>query len=286
MAFLETIAALSWQQTACLLAVIWVLYVVQLVITRLWLSPLAHIPGPKLAALTQYYEFYYDIVLGGQYTFKILDMHERYGPIVRINPWEVHVGDPEFFSELYAGPGRRRDKWSFYTQQFGAPRKQPSSQDILSAGTDNVTESALATVDHNLHKLRRSALNPFFSTQSVRKLQPVIEERGDALLDSFRNYARVSNGQPLDVMYPFSAYTNDVINEYAFARSDHLVEESDFGAEVTNNLLIGTHMGPWVKHVNWVLTLVNALPESISSRCVPGKILGATQIQANRADQT
>ncbi|KAH6973674.1 cytochrome P450 [Ilyonectria sp. MPI-CAGE-AT-0026] len=252
MAFLETIAALSWQQTACLLAVIWVLYVVQLVITRLWLSPLAHIPGPKLAALTQYYEFYYDIVLGGQYTFKILDMHERYGPIVRINPWEVHVGDPEFFSELYAGPGRRRDKWSFYTQQFGAP------------------QSALATVDHNLHKLRRSALNPFFSTQSVRKLQPVIEERGDALLDSFRNYARVSNGQPLDVMYPFSAYTNDVINEYAFARSDHLVEESDFGAEVTNNLLIGTHMGPWVKHVNWVLTLVNALPESISSRCVPG----------------
>lgn len=71
-----------------------------------------------------------------------------------------------------------------------------------------MTESALATVDHNLHKLRRSALNPFFSTQSVRKLQPVIEERGDALLDSFRNYARVSNGQPLDVMYPFSAYTN------------------------------------------------------------------------------
>lgn len=45
-------------------------------------------------------------------------------------------------------------------------------------------------------------------------------------------------------------------------------------------------MGPWVKHVNWVLTLVNALPESISSRCVPGKILGATQVQANRADQT
>lgn len=123
MAFLETIAALSWQQTTCLLAGIWVLYVVQLVITRLWLSPLAHIPGPKLAALTQYYEFYYDIVLGGQYTFKILDMHERYGPIVRINPWEVHVGDPEFFSELYAGPGRRRDKWSFYTQQVSQTSK-------------------------------------------------------------------------------------------------------------------------------------------------------------------
>lgn len=135
MAFLETIAALSWQQTACLLAVIWVLYVVQLVITRLWLSPLAHIPGPKLAALTQYYEFYYDIVLGGQYTFKILDMHERYGPIVRINPWEVHVGDPEFFSELYAGPGRRRDKWSFYTQQVSQTSKLQSIRTVANKQT-------------------------------------------------------------------------------------------------------------------------------------------------------
>jgi hypothetical protein len=117
MAVQETIAALTWQQTGCLLAGIWLIYLVQLVIWRLWLSPLAHIPGPKLAALTQYYEFYYDFVLGGQYTYKIIDMHERYGPIVRINPWEVHVGDPEFFSDLYTGPSRRRDKWTFYTQQ-------------------------------------------------------------------------------------------------------------------------------------------------------------------------
>lgn len=69
-------------------------------------------------------------------------------------------------------------------------------------------ESNLATTEHNLPKLRRSALNPFFSTQTVRNLQPVIEERVDALLDAFQNYAEVSNGQPLDVMYPFSALTN------------------------------------------------------------------------------
>ncbi|EEU47498.1 uncharacterized protein NECHADRAFT_77981 [Fusarium vanettenii 77-13-4] len=248
MAVPEIIASLTWQQTGCLLAGVWLIYLIQLVIQRLWLSPLAHIPGPKLAALTQYYEFYYDFVLGGQYTFKIIDMHEKYGPIVRINPWEVHVGDPDFFSELYTGPSRRRDKWTFYTQQA----------------------SSLAAIDHSLHKLRRSALNPFSSTQTVRKLQPVIEERVDALLDAFLNYAEVSNGQPLDVMYPYSAFTNDVINEYAFARSDHLVEKSDFGAEVTNDLLIGTHMGPCVQHLDWVLTLVNALPESISNRCMPG----------------
>lgn len=83
----------------------------------------------------------------------------------------------------------------------------------------------------------------------------------------------------------------DVINEYAFARSDHLsmlyyhppsfgmhvlnkydaVERPDFGAEVTDNLLMGTHLGPLVKHANWALNLINALPESFSGRWIPGQ---------------
>ena len=48
---------------------------------RLFLSPLAHFPGPKKAALTLWYECYYDMFTpgGGMYIWKIQDMHERYG---------------------------------------------------------------------------------------------------------------------------------------------------------------------------------------------------------------
>ncbi len=50
-----------------------------LIVYRLYLSPLANIPGPKLAAATSWYEFYFDCILPGQYVFEIEKMHKEYG---------------------------------------------------------------------------------------------------------------------------------------------------------------------------------------------------------------
>ena len=52
-----------------------------LAIYRLFLHPLAGVPGPKLAALTSFHEFYYDCIVGGggQHAFKMREMHETYG---------------------------------------------------------------------------------------------------------------------------------------------------------------------------------------------------------------
>lgn len=54
-------------------------YLVGLVVYRLYLSPLAKFPGPKLAAATKWYEFYYEVVKRGQFQFLINDLHKQYG---------------------------------------------------------------------------------------------------------------------------------------------------------------------------------------------------------------
>lgn len=48
-------------------------------IRRLYFHPLAHIPGPKLAALTWWYELYFDAIQKGKYVFKIQELHKKYG---------------------------------------------------------------------------------------------------------------------------------------------------------------------------------------------------------------
>jgi hypothetical protein len=50
-----------------------------------YFGPLSKFPGPKLAAATLWYEFYYDVILKGRYTFKIKELHEKYGTHVRNN---------------------------------------------------------------------------------------------------------------------------------------------------------------------------------------------------------
>lgn len=144
---------------------------------RLYFSLIARFPGPKLAALTRLCELYYEIVKGGQYIFKTGELHEKYGGdytalnrvltslnsvkdlIVRINPWELHINDPDYYDQLYAGAGKRRDKYLYYTEQFGNPK------------------SMIGTISHDLHRTRRAPPNRFFSKASVSRLEAVIQEK-------------------------------------------------------------------------------------------------------------
>lgn len=56
-------------------------YALQLVIGRLFFHPLKNIPGPFLARVTYWYEFYQDVILGGQYVKNYPALHEKYGKL-------------------------------------------------------------------------------------------------------------------------------------------------------------------------------------------------------------
>ena len=133
------------------------------------------------------------MILRGQYTFHLRSLHAKYGPVIRINPYELHISDPSYYDTLYASSasGEKRDKWEWYTKQFGTP------------------DAMFSTIGHDQHKARRAALGRFFSMSSVRRLQPVIGERVQQLLHRLCAIKNVEGDKGvIRLDYALSAFTN------------------------------------------------------------------------------
>jgi len=68
-------------------------------IYRLFFHPLSHIPGPRLAAVSYIYQFYFDVVKGGMYIWEVRRLHEEYGNqhhLLHGFIWEVIQGFNEW----------------------------------------------------------------------------------------------------------------------------------------------------------------------------------------------
>ncbi|TKA81274.1 hypothetical protein B0A49_00228 [Cryomyces minteri] len=220
------------------------LYIAGLASYRLHFSPLAKFPGPKLAALTLWYEFYFDVVQHGQFFKEIERLHSVYGPIVRINPFEVHVKDPDWYDELYTGSSRRRDKSAWFVGRSGG-------------------NSIFGTIPHEHHRLRRSALNPFFSKQSIVKLEPIIQDKVDKLCDAMKGY--IESGKPVELQTAYMALTLDVISHYAFEEFFGLTEKPGFSPEWKKVLLATIEAGIMNRHLPWVADVLMSLPDSVAA---------------------
>lgn len=203
------------------LAILTVGYVAAVVVYRRFFHPLAKIPGPFLPAVTTLYQLYYY----GRYHKQIEKLHQEYGtqahrqssehlltcsigPVVRINPNEVHLSDPDNFDKIYS-----------------MSSKFAKSPDLY--GAFCIPHATFCTPGNELHKRRRAALNPMFSRKMMLNLEDVVQDKARRLVGiTERGIAR---GEPVDLHHAFRAVSVDVITEYAFDKSYSLLESPDLG---------------------------------------------------------
>jgi hypothetical protein len=235
---------------AVLLLLVACLYPACLVFYRLFLHPLAGFPGPKLAAATYWYDFYHDVLKGpvpGQMMYQIEYLHKVYGPVVRINPDEIAVKNPDWLDKIYNNP--RRDKW---------PRNHKANG---SSGSIATTES------RDLHRIRRAPLMPFFSKRSVNALETGIVEKVNQLCFGVEGFMR--RGEVLNVGVASTALTLDIITEYCFSKGWNCLDDSEFSPQWKRAMIGLFEPVPITKQFPQINQFMAMLPRSLVVKMAP-----------------
>lgn len=172
------------------------------------------------------------------------------GPIVRVNPNELHILDPHYYSTVYAGNHRSTDKY----------------RDAVAAFT--VPKASLATVQHKAHRLRRSILSPYFSKAAVVRLEPAIYERIGRLCSRLEETMRL--GQVVDLDAAFAALTADIVTTYFYGQNSDFLGNEAFKFEMRDAILGLIRFYHFTRFFPWVADTIKRLPVPIMRLIHPG----------------
>ncbi|KAK1764513.1 cytochrome P450 [Phialemonium atrogriseum] len=182
------------------------------VVARRWWSPLRQVPGPWLAAYTRLWKLYH--TSRDNMELVNIDLHRRYGPIVRIAPHEVSIDDPEDSLRVIYGHGTRFTKSRWYE-----------------ASDPPGGHSLFTDPDIKRHAHERRMVASGFSMSALLEMEDFVSECVKVFETRMNEFAE--SGQALDMAHWLQCYAFDVIGEITFAKRFGFM---DRGEDVGNTI--------------------------------------------------
>lgn len=184
---------------------------------RRYASPLRSIPGPFFASCTRLWKL--RSVISENTQWEHIDLHRKYGPMVRIGPNEVSFSSPQVARNVLSA-GKR-----FYKTDFYSVFPPPENPDIF-------TE-----IREEVHAMKKKVANVPYSMAAMRQLSPFIDDTIELLVSRMGSFctdpatgaaakeaaAGASSEKPshptLDLGNWLHYFAFDVLGEVAFGRS-------------------------------------------------------------------
>ncbi|KAL8691092.1 MAG: hypothetical protein Q9218_003602 [Villophora microphyllina] len=248
---------------AALVCGLFLAYLVPLVLYRMYFHPLADYPGPKLAAVTIWYETWFDCVQGGKFSKHIDKLHKRYGNAIRINPNELHIRDPMFFDHFYTAPKLQKDPWYY---NFAG-----------------ILRSTFATSSADLHRQRRGAIAKAFATSHVTKATKACVER---LITRLQWHQKNTPTEPVRMSNMFWMLASDVVTSAMMPRATQYVTHPEIEKAPLYGRMFRTlaKVALWNRHFSSVFMLLSAVPRFMVNKTA-APFLEVLKIQDNLASQ-
>jgi Cytochrome P450 len=170
---------------------------------RIFLHPIAHIPGPLLPRITSLWLYYHAYI--GDEASVIHALHKTYGPFVRVTPNQVDIGDADAIQPIYVAGG------GFLKAECYANFDIDGHKTIFS------------TVDPAYRVRRAKAVQPLFSTASIRSNSLSLYGCIDRMIARMESEA--SSRRPVNILNLTRSLAVDVVSMHLFQLNYNGTEE-------------------------------------------------------------
>ncbi|THH05653.1 hypothetical protein EW145_g4639 [Phellinidium pouzarii] len=202
--------------------------------------PLAQYPGPILAKLTKFWGTW--MMATGRNHIHLKQMHDAYGPYVRIGPNELSIVDASVISSVLGSEGMPKGPmWS------GRMIK-------------NSTPSLLAMRSAHAHAARRKPWNRAFNSAAVKGYEPIVIKRG---LQLVRELEKRTSG--VDLAEWISFFTTDFMGDMAFGGGFELMRDGGDKEGVWSTIEDGMEFLAVIQHLPWLSPLLFIIPGAMKN---------------------
>ncbi|KAI8623342.1 benzoate 4-monooxygenase cytochrome P450 [Xylariaceae sp. FL1651] len=169
--------------------------------------PLAKLPGPRLAAVSNIsYSYWF---LGGRQPYKILDLHLKYGPVVRLAPNEVSFNSAASWRDIYGG---RQSHKTFIKSDFY------DGGSFAGRGVHSIVSER----DVDTHAEMRRYLSSAFSDRALNEQEDLVSQSIDKFVDLLQK-----RPEGYDISKGYEMLTFDIIGDLAFGETFGAIESAE-----------------------------------------------------------
>ncbi|KAH7055844.1 putative cytochrome P450 [Macrophomina phaseolina] len=187
-----------------------ILILVSLSFYNIFLHPLRSYPGPWYAKANILWSQYHNFK--GDLTFRVHELHQKYGHVVRIAPDEIVYTDPQAWKDIYGHRTSGAENGKLYALNNDNDPHHPS----------------IITADRDQHSKLRRLLSNAFSEKSMKEQEPVIKSYIDLLIQRLHERAAQNDPQGTDLVRWFNFTTFDIIGHLCFAESFNCLKNSEY----------------------------------------------------------
>ncbi|KAG4411863.1 hypothetical protein IFR04_015003 [Cadophora malorum] len=183
-------------------AALFAFYLLGVAVYNRYFHPLKDFPGPFWASITSLW--YYRAIITSDYKSYQLEIHRKYGPMVRLAPGHIQIADPAAIEPIY-GPKANFLKSKFY-DPFDAK---------ISPIPDN-----FVIRDDKIHSARRRAVAHIYTQAAVLEYEPCVDRVIDLFEQRMEQFA--TSGEIVDMSTWMRKYTFDVVGEMFYGKEGGL----------------------------------------------------------------